>query len=109
MRVWPWLAAALLWGCGVDDAPPAVTDGRTVSHQQACDRYAAALRRKCGPTVQFDCEAYMEQDGQACTGPQRETDVARCERALDNARSCDEALDTTCGTTCPSLPWVPWL
>lgn len=92
--------------CG---ATPAFLDRRTVSEDEACSRVEAALRRKCGSNLNFDCQAWLQQQGQDCSGPQRESDVARCEELVSRARTCEEAQDTTCGMTCPPAPLVPGL
>jgi hypothetical protein len=101
-NLWPVL---LLAACG---NPPAFLDNRRVEQDEACSRLEAAVRRKCPPDTAFNCSAYYQQGSQDCGGPQRETDVARCEDRVDRARTCDEALDTTCGMACPAEPWWPW-
>lgn len=97
-----WVAALLLC-CGCEEclAPPAFTDQRRVNRDEACARYERALREKCGETLHFDCDAYL---GASCSEDQRATDVERCERLIDRARTCQEALDQTCGTDCSDSP-----
>ncbi|MEW5855755.1 MAG: hypothetical protein AB2A00_43675 [Myxococcota bacterium] len=103
----PWALLLLLSGCAECTRPPAVADQRTVSRDEACARYEAALRRKCdNPALRFDCDAYLSRPGQDCEVAQREWDVERCEERIDRARTCDEALDTVCGTTCET-EWLP--
>src|SRR5689334_12199142 len=104
----PLAIAAVVVGVASCGAPPAILDQRRVSQDEACARLEAAVRRKCGPQTAFDCGAYYSQTGDDCGGSQRESDVARCERLIDRSRTCDEALDTTCGMTCPAPPWQPW-
>ena len=104
------LAVSLpLWCAAECGTPPAFFNQRTISEEEACQRVAAALRRKCGDGLNFDCKAWLNQQGQDCGGPQRESDVARCEELVSRARTCEEAQDTTCGMTCPASPLVPGL
>ena len=90
-------------GCPECFAPPAFLDSRRVSREEACSRIEAALRKKCDPALVFNCEAYFPAAG-GCDGEQRESDVERCEKLIDRARECDEALNTVCGVNCDESP-----
>lgn len=98
------LALLLVSACEECLAPPAFTDRRRVSRDEACARIEAKLREKCGSGLEFDCATYFTQDGRECTGDQRATDVERCERMIDRSRDCDEALNQTCGVDCDEGP-----
>lgn len=85
---------------GMLDAPAAANQHR-VDRDEACARYQEALQHKCDDTLVFNCESYFPE---GCTQPQRESDVMRCERRIECARNCGEAMDLTCGTTCSNGP-----
>jgi hypothetical protein len=104
---WALLSAALACGCERIRQcesflePPGFADRRTVGRDEACARLDAALRERCPPDHAFSCGDYYPAD---CSGAQRETDVARCEQRVACSRTCDEALEQTCGMTCEQAP-----
>jgi len=74
-------------------------------HDLLQHRLERALRERCDDDdLAFSCQDWL---GPGCDADQRESDVRRCERRVACARDCNEALSTTCGTTCDDPP-PPW-